>query len=148
MHITRLLQGAKHVRILDQAKELIKKYGAWFIQFPTFSYIRIDGCQRAPYRLPRYPTDHIILLEVTRQICDFDAIVKRDKHKTGFGGDFPLRIGTGEACPSIGSAQASEEEMSALGLSFHSKRSRFDIIGEAQKKASREYNHKVELEDY
>lgn len=87
-------------------------------------------------------------MEVARQICDFDAIVKKDKHKIGFGGDFPLRIGTGEAYPSILSTQALEEEMSTLILCFHSKRSRFDIIGEAQKRASREYSHKVNLEDY
>lgn len=31
MYITRPLQGVEHVRIYDKAKELIKKYGAWFI---------------------------------------------------------------------------------------------------------------------
>lgn len=37
--------------------------------------------------------------------------------------------------------------MSTLGLSFHSKRSRFNRTGEAQKKASRECNHKDDIED-
>lgn len=74
--------------------------------------------------------------------------MKKDKHKTRFGGDVPLRIGTSEACPCINLANASKEEMSTLGLSFHSKRSRFDKTRKAQKKASREYSHKDDLEDY
>lgn len=36
MHITRLLQGAKHVRILDQAKELIKKIWGMVYSVPNF----------------------------------------------------------------------------------------------------------------
>lgn len=131
MHITRMLQNAEHVRLSDGAKGLIKNYGAWFIQFPTFTYIRIDGCPVAPYRLPRYPTDHIVLLEIVRQICDFDAIVKKEKHKIGFGGDFPLRIGVAKMCPSIQSAHTTGDELAAYGFSFHSKRMNFDIIGEA-----------------
>lgn len=31
MYITRLLHGSEHVRISENAKELIKRYGAWFI---------------------------------------------------------------------------------------------------------------------
>lgn len=91
--------GAEHVRISNAAKELIQKFGAWFTHFPTFSYIRIDGCLRAPYKLPRYPTYHIIILWVTRKICAFDAILKKDIQKSGFGNEFPLRIGVHEAFP-------------------------------------------------
>lgn len=38
--------------------------------------------------------------------------------------------------------------MITLRLLFHSKRSRFDRTGEAQKKACREYSHKDNMEDY
>lgn len=127
---------------------MIKNYGAWFIQFPTFSYLRIDGCLAAPYRLPRYPSDHIVLLELVRQICEFDVIVKKEKHKTSFSGDFPLGIGVAEVCPSIQSAHIVGDELAAYGFSFHSKRTNFDITGEAQKKATKEYRHKDDLEDY
>jgi hypothetical protein len=109
MYITRLLQSVEHVRISNSTEHLNQKCGEWFIQFPTFSYIRIYGFQRDPYRLPRYLMNHLILLEVTKQICDFYAILKKDKHKTRFGNEFPLRIGGNEACPSLISTCSSKE---------------------------------------
>lgn len=66
MHITRILQGGIHQRLSLEAQELVKKHGAWFIQFLKFTYIRIQGCPSPPYMLPRYPIDKIVLLEVAR----------------------------------------------------------------------------------
>lgn len=45
-------------------------------------------------------------------------------------------------------AHSSKEEMSTLSLAFHSKRPRFDQIGEAQNRASKECSHKDCIEDY
>lgn len=148
MYITRLLQGATHARIFDAIRELIQKFGAWFIQFPTFSYIRIYGFQGAPHRFHRYPSDHLILLEVTRKICAFDVIVKKDMHKSSFCSEFPLRIRGHEACPSLASTQFFDGEIATFNLPLHTKRLRFDRTGGAQKKSNREFRHKDDLEDY
>lgn len=66
MHITRTLQCGIHQRLSPQAKELVEKFGAWFIQFLKFTYIRIQGCSYPPYMIPRYPTDKLVLLELVR----------------------------------------------------------------------------------
>lgn len=78
MYLTRLLQGGLHMRLSKGAMALVEKYGSWFIQFPTFSYIRIQGCSYHPYHLPRYPTDRMVLLEVVRQLTEFDFIQKEE----------------------------------------------------------------------
>ena len=39
MCIVRTLQKRPHIRMSMGAMKLVEEYGAWFIQFPTFSYI-------------------------------------------------------------------------------------------------------------
>lgn len=53
MRLVRLLQRGLHRRLSEQAIILTRKYGAWFIQFPRFTYIRIGGFEGAPFQLPR-----------------------------------------------------------------------------------------------
>ncbi len=43
MCIVRTLQKRPNIRISMGAMKLVEEYGAWFIQFPTFSYIRVQG---------------------------------------------------------------------------------------------------------
>lgn len=78
MHITRTLQGGIHQRLSPQAKELIEKFGVWFIQFPKFTYIRIQGCSCPSYMLPRYPTDRLILIELVRQLIAYNKVQKNN----------------------------------------------------------------------
>lgn len=66
MYITRTLKDALHMGISIEAMDLIKKNGFWFIQFPKFTYIRIHGFAKVPYRLPRYHTNKFILIELKR----------------------------------------------------------------------------------
>lgn len=54
MCLTRLLQGGVHKRLSKEAMSLVEKYKSWFIQFPTFTYIRIQGFTSEPYKLLRY----------------------------------------------------------------------------------------------
>ena len=39
MYIVRTLQKRPHIRMSMVAIKLVEEYGAWFIQFPTLSYI-------------------------------------------------------------------------------------------------------------
>lgn len=91
------------MRISTEAMELIKNYGYWFIQFPKFTYIRVHGSPKVPCRLPRYPIDKVIFLDVTRQLVAIDSVFKA-MHKTGIGEDFPLTIIGWEAFPTIHNA--------------------------------------------
>lgn len=43
MCITRTLQGGTHQRLTQEAKDLISRFGSWYIQFPRFTYLRIQG---------------------------------------------------------------------------------------------------------
>lgn len=48
-------------------------------QLPTFSYIRIQGFSTQPYKLPRYPTDKMVLLEITRQLTLYEKALKEKR---------------------------------------------------------------------
>lgn len=96
MYIIRLLQGGIHKGLSKEATKLVEKYGSWHIQFPTFTYLRIRGFRIEPYRLPMYLTDKIILLEVVRQLLDYDFLQK-EKHRTRI--TLPIALGkTLEVC--------------------------------------------------
>jgi hypothetical protein len=69
-------------------------------------------------------------------------------HTTSSGNEFPLRIGGNKAFHSLIKTHSFEEEMCTLGFSFHSKRFKFDIKSEAQKKPKKYLNHKDDIEDY
>lgn len=99
INITRTLQGNIHQRLSPQAKELVEKFGVWFIQFPKFTYIRVQGCSCPPYMLPRYPTDRLVLLELVRQLMAYNK-VQKNKHKSGIS--FPISVGRSlEVCPTL-----------------------------------------------
>ena len=76
MRIVRKLQKRLHIKMLVGAMKLVKEYGAWFIQFPMFSYIGVQGFSMEPYKLPRYPMDKMVLLELTRKLTTYDKIQK------------------------------------------------------------------------
>ncbi|KAH9315863.1 hypothetical protein KI387_024490, partial [Taxus chinensis] len=52
MYVVRLLEGDTARRFSDEAMTLISHYGAYFIQFRKFSYIRLTGYEGTPLRLP------------------------------------------------------------------------------------------------
>lgn len=67
-HIIRLIAGDFERRVSLSARTLLKQYAFLFIKFPKFMYIRAQGFSERPNRLPRYPNDRIILLELSRQL--------------------------------------------------------------------------------
>ena len=125
MRIVRTLQKRPHIRMSMGAMKLVEEYGAWFIQFPTFSYIRVQGFSTEPYKLPRYPTDKMVLLELTRQLTAYDKI---QKGKKKLGLQFPISIGEGktEVCSCIKAAERSLEELHFFRLPLYPRRNDFD----------------------
>jgi hypothetical protein len=65
-YIIRFLGDDFERRFRHSSKEIVKGFEILFIQFPNFTYIKIEGFSRRPYRLPRYPNEKRIILELTR----------------------------------------------------------------------------------
>lgn len=107
MKVVRILQGTPAKRLSLEAEKQIKKYGSWFIQFSQFTYIRAVGSTVCPKRLPRFPTDRIILIELMRQLWHYDKIIKQ---RGEVGITFPFVIGQ-DVCPTYTTFMAAEEEM-------------------------------------
>ena len=51
--------------MLDDAVAQMLLVGAYYIQFQTFAYLRVVGTTINPKNLPRFPSDRIILLEIS-----------------------------------------------------------------------------------
>lgn len=66
MHTVQDLDDELHIRILVDARLAMAEWADWFIQFPTFSYIRVYGFSSDPVMLPRYPTDEVVFMEFLR----------------------------------------------------------------------------------
>lgn len=145
MHITRTLQDGIHQRLSPQAKELIKKFNAWFIQFPKFTYIMIQGCSCPPYMLIRYPTDKIVLLELVRQLITYNK-AQKNRHKTRV--PFPISVGQSfEVRPSLQAVEKVQEELKSLLIPYFS-RDKFDPYGNIKRSNGRRHKHKLQLEDH
>ena len=52
----------------DEVVAQVIELGAYYIQFIIFTYLRVDGTTVNPRKLPRYPSDRLVLLEIARQI--------------------------------------------------------------------------------
>ena len=76
MKMVTILQGTPTKRLSSKVEARIKKFGSWFIQFPQFTYIRVAGSTVCPKRLPRYPPDKVVLLELARQLEHYDRILR------------------------------------------------------------------------
>lgn len=123
MYITRTLQWRVQKRISKEAQELIEEYGFWFVQFPKFTYLRLSGHHSYAYQLPRYPTNRMIMLEVSRQLIAYDKIIRKKKR----GLHFPIVMGNSlEECPSLQAAKEEEDELQFYHLTLHTSRQDFD----------------------
>ena len=72
----RFLEGDYAKRMFVEATTRAKELGGIFLQFKTFTYIRVAKLEVKEKKLPRYPLDHLILLEIERQIETTYARVK------------------------------------------------------------------------
>ena len=60
------------------------------MQFKTFTYIRVASSEVKLKKLPHYPPDYLILLEITRQL---EMVYNRVKAKWQKSWSWPISIG-------------------------------------------------------
>lgn len=81
------LKGDIHKRLTKEAMQFINIYGNFYIQFSSFTYLRVDGFEGEPYNLLRYVFDMQVLIEVCRKLAHIDKKYG-EEHQTGVS--FPL----------------------------------------------------------
>lgn len=146
MHITRILQGGIHQQLSLDAQEFVKKHGAWFIQFPKFTYIRVQRCPSPPYMLPRYPRDRMVLLGVTRQLA---ICAKALRHKHGNGIPTPISLGNSiEVCPNFQVVEGAKKELSLYSFVPFASRDNFDPHSHVEETVRKKYKHVSQVEDF
>lgn len=109
IHITQTLQGGLHQRLSQESMDFISRFGYWYIQYPKFTYLRIQGFAESPYKLSVYPTNRVVLLEVVRQL-EGSMAIQREKQKKA--GTSSLMIENGlRTCPSSQATATTEKEL-------------------------------------
>lgn len=80
--IIQVIEGDYAKRMLVEAVARIAKISAYYIQFKIFTYLRVVGTTVNLKKLPRYPSDTIILLEIERQLTSAYNRVRKHHKKT------------------------------------------------------------------
>ena len=86
----RFLEGDYAKRMSIEATTRVKELGGMFLQFKTFTYIRVVGSEVKLKNFPRYPCNHFILLEIAIHIETTYGMVKAKHQKTW---SWPILIG-------------------------------------------------------
>ena len=68
----------------------ISQFGCYFIQFSSFSYLRLAAFDGFPLKLPRYPDDMIVLVEIVRRAIQVN-VLSASLRKKGY--EFPIKVG-------------------------------------------------------
>ena len=67
-------------RMSEEATRRIVEIGTYYIQSKTFTYLRVASTTMNLKKLPRYPLDSLILLEITRNLTSaYDRMRKQHK---------------------------------------------------------------------
>ena len=74
MRICRELQGCPERRFSPEAMAAISQFSCYFIQFSSFSYLCLAAFDGFPMKLPRYPDDMIVLVEIVRQAVQVNVL--------------------------------------------------------------------------
>ena len=64
--IIQFIKGDYGKRLSNESKAQITALGAYFIQFETFTYILVGGASINSKKLPRYPSDKLVIMEISR----------------------------------------------------------------------------------
>ena len=80
-------------RMSDEASINIIKIYAYYIQFKTFTYLRVVGVTINPKKLLRYLSNRLILLEIAKQLTFVYDRGRRQHKKTWV---WPITIGAFE----------------------------------------------------
>jgi hypothetical protein len=108
--------------IFYEAWEVVNKYGCVFLQFPTFTYLKVGCFKGYPYILPRYPSDKWVLMELCRQVIMVHT-ERRDIHKTWV--KFPITIGS-YYVKTMPKTKCVETKMQNVNLRTYHRRVDFD----------------------
>ena len=143
--IIRFIEGNYAKRLSDQAKDHITTIGAYFIQFRTFTYIRIGGASINPKKLPRYPSDKLVIMELSRQIESAYEMVKKQRRPCW---EWSLTVGAYQVkrkqdIPTFGW----EWENYPLAEYF-SPRPYFDCVGKVVSLEGKDFYHEDAIEDH
>lgn len=123
-------------RVSNEVWKVVSEYSWIFLQFPTFTYIRIGCFDREPFILPRYPSDKIICIKMSRQIISIHELQSR-AHKIGL--KFSITIGR-YSINSIYKACSMEEEMRRVTLRLFKVKNFFNYKG-MRNKIKNNYTH-------
>ena len=63
--IIQFIEGDYGKRLSDEAKAQITVLDTYFIQFKTCTYLWVASASINPKKLPRYPSDKLVLLEIS-----------------------------------------------------------------------------------
>ena len=74
---------------LEEVARIIE-ISAYYIQFKTFTYLRVVGTTVNPKKLANYLCDRLILLEITQQLLSAYERVRKKNKKTWV---WPITIG-------------------------------------------------------
>ena len=90
MRIYKELQGCSERRFSPEVMVAISQFGNYFIKFSTFSYLQLATFDGFPLKIPRYPSDMIMLIEIMKQVIQVNMLSKSLKKK---GYEFPMKVG-------------------------------------------------------
>ena len=90
MRICRELQGCPEQRFSPEEMATISQFGSYFIQFSYFPYLGLATFDGFPLKLPRYPNDMIVLIEIVRQEIQVN-VLSASLRKKGY--EFPIKVG-------------------------------------------------------
>lgn len=97
-----------------------------------------------PKRLPRYPPDRIVFMELARQLEKYDKMMKL-KGETGV--TFSLMIGN-DSCPNHVAFAAVEKELEQYHIGWYRARQGFDPNGLIKASHGDPFKHIPTMEDF
>ncbi|KAH9327605.1 hypothetical protein KI387_007783, partial [Taxus chinensis] len=113
--------------------------------FAAFTYLRVTNFLGEPVKLPGYPSDKLVIVELCRQLVQMHDLQSKWHKSTNF---FPITMDY-YSCQSIHKARGIEVEMfSECEHELFPAWLNFDPYGVARKKISQEYLHVPSLEDF
>ena len=68
----------------------ISQFGSYFIYFSSISYLCLAAFEKFPLKLPRYPSNKIVLIEIVRQAIEVN-VLSASLRKKGY--EFPMKVG-------------------------------------------------------
>lgn len=126
----------------EHAWKVVNQYRFMFLQFSTFTYLKVGYFNGETFMLPRYPSNKIVLMELA---CQMNAVHEAQSGSHKIGLKFTLTIGR-YSINSIFKARAIEEKMRRVTMRFFKARKDFDYRGMINK-LKKAYVHVHRIKD-